>query len=157
MSGRRGFGEERQKSNRKGGGVIRGQSEHKDRSGSKMFPSDGRWGGGGGGEIGENRDGRQEGGSRATVPWQQAVEAGKMAAGDTTPGQIWPPGPGAGLLSLHQRMDEAGRTIYRQRVAAPSPVSLMRRAGMSDAGLGPKTQTQPCGSSLHSQPHIYSH
>lgn len=48
MSGRSGFGEKRQNSNRKNsreeGRVIRGQSEHKNRSGqgSKVFSSDGR-------------------------------------------------------------------------------------------------------------------
>lgn len=95
------------------------------------------------------------GGGGATVPWQQAVEAGKMAAGDTTPGQIWSTAPSSGLLSPHISTDDAGRTIYRQRAETPSPVSLMCRAGMSDAGLGPNTQTKPRGSFIHSHtPHL---
>lgn len=78
-----------------------------------------------------------------------------MAAGDTTPGQIWSRAPSSGLLSPHQRVDEAGRAIYRQRAATSSPVSLMCRAGMSDAGLGPNTQTKPRGSFIHSlAPHL---
>ena len=36
----------------------------------------------------------------AAVPWQHAVEAGKMAAGDRAPGQIWSSGPSSVLLSL---------------------------------------------------------
>lgn len=54
----------------------------------------------------------KERGSGATVPWQQAVEAGKMAAGDTTPGQVWSTAPSSGLLSPHhQSADEAGSSI----------------------------------------------
>lgn len=96
----------------------------------------------------------KKGGRGATVPWQQAVEAGKMAAGDTTPGQVWSTAPSSGLLSPHQSVDDAGSSTYRQRAAA-SPVSLMCRAGMSDAGLGPNTQTKPRGSLIHSHtPHL---
>lgn len=78
MSGRRGFGEKRQEER---GGGIRGQSEHKDRSGegSKMFSSDGRGGGGGGGEGGEvERIGinGKKGGAEQQCPgskqWRQA-------------------------------------------------------------------------------------
>lgn len=98
-----------------------------------------------GGEIVEKRDKQQEGRSAATVPWQQAVEAGKMAAGDSTPGQLWSTAPGSGLLSPHQSVDEAGRSTHRRRAAAAAaaPVSLMCHAGMSDAGPGPNTPTKP--------------
>lgn len=72
MSGRRGFGEKRQKSNRKNrreGGMIRGHGEHKERpgEGSNLFSSDG----GGSGrrrrrrENVENRDKRQKGGGQS--------------------------------------------------------------------------------------------
>lgn len=83
-----------------GNGVIR-DSEHKEKPGGgwKAFCSDG-----GGGEEGENRgngDRQEEGRSRATVPWQRAVEGGNMAAGDTAPGQIWSSRPSSVLLSIN--------------------------------------------------------
>lgn len=116
---------------RRGKGEIRGQREHGDQDrvqkcSLRMVE-----------EKEKQRDWWEDkkGGSGATVPWQQAVEAGKMAVGDTTPGQIWSAAPSSGLLSpTRVWMMQKGR-----RAATSSPVSFMCRDGMSDAGLGPNT------------------
>lgn len=56
---------------------------------------------------------------------------------------------------LNQSLDNAGRTIYCQRAAALAPVSLMCRAGFSDAGLGPNVQTKPYSLLTHTQMHRF--
>lgn len=58
---------------------------------------------------------------------------------------------------LNQSLNDAGRTMYGQRAAAPAPVSLMCCAGMSDAGLGPNIQTRPYSAASHTRTYTHTH
>lgn len=81
------------------------------------------------------------------MPWQ--VEAGKMAAGDGAPGQIWSSGLrlcptfSKRLKPKPPMMQEGPYMGGEQRT--PAPVALMCRAAMSDAGPRPNTQTKAGG------------
>lgn len=81
------------------------------------------------------------------MPWQ--VEAGKMAAGGEAPGQIWSSGlrlcpTFSKRLNSKPPMKQEGPYMGGEQ-QTPAPVALMCRAGLSDAGPRPNTQTKAGG------------